>query len=700
MASGSFSNYFISGNDYYALIVDWSSTPTTSSNSSVVKATVKLKVYSLNINARTDNYVTINGKTYYFDSAAINRSSPGTITLGTVTSSAIAHNSDGSKSITIKAGFKLQATISGTYYGTVTASKSVTLDKIPRAATLDSAPNFTDEGNPVIKYSNPAGSAVTTLRACISTDGSTDDLAAYRDISKTGSSYTFNLTSAERTALRNACANAKSMTVYFYVMTVLGGETYRSRLAKTLTITNAAPTLSPTVVDGNSTTKALTGDSSKFVKGYSDAAFTVGASAKKGATIKSTRVTCGAISSTASSGTLQDVLSAKFVVTATDSRGYTATQTLTKTLIDYVKLSCKMDVGSPTADGKMVLVLSGNYFNGSFGAVTNTLTLQYRVSTDGGSTWGGWQAVTATKSGSTYTATVNITGLDYRTAYTFQAQAVDRLRTVTTAAQTVKALPVFEWGADKFVHNTNLYMAENGYGGGMIYGVLPDGQTFVGNVQPVSESGNCVIGWGNYDRGAGNTHLYAGDTVDMFIDGVSDHVFRARNTNGHMLINKGGYDDANSDTYLYGNDVGVRTNGSLLVTSPDAGLSSRAYGVNKVLWSGEWYMSGTQTATLSEAISAQPHGIVLLWSAYSGGAAQNNTFLAHFVPKHFATYNGSGGYGMNFPMFTTKFGRMASKYLYVSDTTLKGHADNTYTYDGTEYDVANNNWVLRNVIGV
>ena len=78
-----------------------------------------------------------------------------------------------------------------------------------------------------------------------------------------------------------------------------------------------------------------------------------------------------------------------------------------------------MTVSNPTASGACTLTITGNYFNGSFGAPSNTLTVQYKIDC------GSWTTATATKKGNTYTATVNLTGLDYTQTYTFQARAVD-----------------------------------------------------------------------------------------------------------------------------------------------------------------------------------------------------------------------------------------------------------------------------------
>lgn len=125
-------------------------------------------------------------------------------------------------------------------------------------------------------------------------------------------------------------------------------------------------------------------------------------------------------------------------------------------------------------------------------------------------------------------------------------------------------------------------------------------------------------------------------------------------------------------------------------------VNGRQYGVNKVLWSGAWYMNGSQTATLSEAVSAQPNGIVLVFSRYQDGVAQDWGFESFFVPKYVvATHAAQGSY-----FSSNQNGRPWSKYIYISDTTLKGNDDNTN--DG-EFDgryLFSDYCVLRYVIGV
>ena len=400
------------------------------------------------------------------------------VTVGTLTET-VSHNSDGSGTCYIygKIAGPSGTSMEGTY---VSGTETATLDTIPRQAVLTSATNFNDEENPAITYTNPLGAAVPSLQVGISLDSSSDCEIAYRDVDKTAGTDTIDLTEAERNILRAAVTDGNSRTVWIYLRTRIGETYYYSPLSKTLTIKNPNPTISPTITDSNSTTVALTGNSSKLVRYFSNAAITIGASAVKQATIESQKVTCGNKVLTAD-GTINAVESNSFVFTATDSRGNTATKTVTPAFVEYVKLTCSLGNNMPDGDGEMAVKVSGNYFNGSFGSKSNSLNVYYRYKTSSGS-YGSWQAMTVTKSGNTYTATANVTGLDYQQAYVFQAYAKDALATVESVEKSVKASPVFDWGESDFKFNVPVYdefgaLIGNGlaaYNGGGDAGIDPN----------------------------------------------------------------------------------------------------------------------------------------------------------------------------------------------------------------------------------
>lgn len=408
------------------------------------------------------NYtININGSTYtgtidYYDGSSTVALKSGSLTAQ--------HNADGSKSISYS--FSVTSLDINYLTGSASASGSMVLTKIPRAATIQTAPNFTDEQNPTITYSNPAGNAVSSLQACI-TDANGGGYVGYRDISKTGTSYTFNLTDAERTALRKATPNSNTFTVKFYVRTKIGETYYYSSLTKTMTITNAKPTVTFSAVDAAGFGD-VTGDKTKIaIKGISNLKYTITATGNKHATIKSYSVTNGSVTKSSASDTFWGVTTPKISYTVTDSRGNTTTGSYSFTMVNYVKLTCSLDVEPPTTAGAMNFTISGNYFNGNIGATANTLTVWYRYKTNSGS-YGSWTALTATKTGNTYKATKNISGLNYLNSYTVEACAEDEIYKDTNSygavyseAIKVKTTPVFDWGEEDFNFNVPVSIEGN-----------------------------------------------------------------------------------------------------------------------------------------------------------------------------------------------------------------------------------------------
>lgn len=406
--------------------------------------------------------IIINGKTVFNQSVFIGVNGPGYAGLAAGTTT-IAHNNDGTKTFSFSISQKMDIVYSGVSIGTLTGSGTGTLNTIPRSATITSAPNFTDEENPVLKYSNPAGTNAT-LEAAIFMPDALTSLAGYRTISNTGTSYTFNLTDAERTKMRQLSANTNSLNVRFYLKTTLGGQTYSTYTTKTLTIVNANPTISATATDNSSEQIiALTGGN-KLIKYYSSVNVSMQATALKSATITSYKITCGSQNITSASGTFTEVESGSFVFTVVDSRGNIATQTITKDIIDYIKLTCNLDAKNPNAEGEMNFSVSGNYFNSSFGAADNALTIQYRYKANE-EEFGDWiDASLPTLSGNTYSCNTTVTGLNYMNAYTFQARAIDKLNTIESSTSTVKAIPIFDWSSNDFNFNVPVHFAQGATG--------------------------------------------------------------------------------------------------------------------------------------------------------------------------------------------------------------------------------------------
>ncbi len=487
--------------------------------------------------------VVIDGTTYTGKvKVSLDESDSQTFASGTAV---INHANDGTKTFTCTAEQVFNLTLnSGKYLGTYSGEGEYTLDRIPRAAKITTAPNFNDEANPTIDYSNPAGNVVTTLQACISLDGTTDNIA-YRNLSKTGTSYTFELTEEERNVLRNATTTANSRRVTFIVKSVIGGVTYTEKLETTLTIVNANPVIEETIVDTNAATIALTGSNGILVANFSNAQVAFGDSALKGADIVTRKVTCGN-KTLYSDGTMNGVESGTFTFVVTDTRDNATTKTVTMPFVAYVKTSCSIGNEIPDAVGNMTVTAEGSYFNGSFGAVENSLTVQYRKKVYGGM-WGDWANMGITLNGNAYTASAQLTGLDEKTTYVFQTRATDRLMEVSSAEKSVKATPVFDWGKEDFVFNVPVDFKGGAWSGGSKY-------MTVDALHPV---GSVVL---MYDS-TSPAEIYGG-TWELFRRSYAYHSIIATNTSDPI-----GFFTAADDTTAYtlfvsisGNTLKIRYN--------------------------------------------------------------------------------------------------------------------------------------------
>lgn len=392
-----------------------------------------------------NGYVNIDGARRWTQTSDVQLRNGTTMASGTLT---ITHNADGKRSFSADGG----ATIFN--YGTYqTGSGSWELPQIPRAATLTTAPNFTDEGNPTITYSNPAGSAVSSLKACIADINGQNLYAEYRDIPIDGTTYTFNLTEQERENLRWASINSPNLAVKFYVTTTIAGNTYYSTLDKIVNIVNANPTIEASALDIGASSTALTGDNKTIIKGHNYIEVSQTATSYKGASIKKQTISCGGQVINGASGTLENVDSGDVTFSATDSRGFTTTKTINLKVIDYIKLTCNLTASLPNALGEMTFNVKGNYFNGSFGATNNTLQVFYRIKKED-EDYSEWVEL-PTEDG--YNITARLTGLDYKAKYTLQAKAKDKVLEVLSAERVIKAIPVFDWSKDDFKFKVDVF---------------------------------------------------------------------------------------------------------------------------------------------------------------------------------------------------------------------------------------------------
>ncbi len=335
-------------------------------------------------------------------------------------------------------------------YGASSAVSAKTLG----GAIINSCPTITADAATVTFKPN-----VTVYDASYSyyvsiCNGSTEYLALTARTWTTGTAdRTLTLTAAERTTLLTAMASIKSFTATIKVVTKSGttqiGSTSTTTCTVQTTSANSAPTMGAfTFKDGRSTTVTVTGNDQLFIQGYSWLYVTpAAATAKNGASIVSYAATCNGVTASNTTGeqinlsTIAKSGSLDVVVTATDSRGYTVSNTQKITVIAYAKPKVSSVSLRRTNDIEAEMQLT---FNGSISPITvsgtqkNSLKyVQYRYKLTSASSYGSYTSILAsvTQSGTSFSfSNLELCSLDANSSYDFHLYIRDQLNTLSAVS--------------------------------------------------------------------------------------------------------------------------------------------------------------------------------------------------------------------------------------------------------------------------
>ena len=375
-----------------------------------------------------------------------------TICEGTVW---IEHNADGSKK-----NMAISATLdfaSGTYSpGDFNLSGTMDLVTIPRASSI-TAVDANIESATTININRASSGFRHTIT--YSFQGLTGTIATKTSDTSVG----WSIPSSFYAKIPNSKTGTVTLTCYTY-----NGDTHIGTKTTTFTITaseaKCKPTVSATLIDANSATVALSGNNAKLIKYKSTAKITPTATAKNSATVS--KITVNGYTLNGSYISFENVQSETFTVVVTDSRGYTNTVELKPIIIQYIPLSVSAKFERLTQTSSQVKVTySGNYYNGSFGSTSNTLTLVWKWREQGQTEWQNGGTLTATINQNTFSGQTTLSTsqqFDYREAYEFILYVTDKLGTIP-AQDTVKiGETYFDYGVDangnNYVNfNANLY---------------------------------------------------------------------------------------------------------------------------------------------------------------------------------------------------------------------------------------------------
>ncbi|MBO7252713.1 MAG: hypothetical protein J6V25_08810 [Oscillospiraceae bacterium] len=431
----------------YRLQIAWEVTSqSVANNTSSVTARVQLvstgSSYTINSSATKNGSLTINGTKYSFTfTASLSGNQTKTIYTKSVT---VSHNSDGTKTCAFSATAGINVTLSGTYYGNVTASGNGTFDTIARASSISS----------VTSSVSVNGTNTCTVAIDRKSSSFTHTVVfSFGSYSKSNTGVGTSTSYAIPTSWLNAIPSATSGTAKVTVTTYSGSTKIGSAVSKNFTITvpsTVVPTISAVTIA--ETVSGINAQFGGFVQGKSKAKVTITAAGALGSTMTAYKTTVDGKSYTGSApttGILSTSGSRTVSITVTDSRGRTASTTRTITVIAYAapKINTFTAIranGLGAADDNGTMALARIQF--SISAVNNKNTKSYTIAykPKSSDTW------TTAASGSVYAYDSNMllnNNLDINTSYDLRLSVTDFFGTVTANTEVATAFTLMDFNA-------------------------------------------------------------------------------------------------------------------------------------------------------------------------------------------------------------------------------------------------------------
>ena len=395
--------------------------------------------------------VTVNGATVSgSNTIGISANSSKELASGSTT---IKHNADGTKTFSFSFSQQFDITFNGSWVGTKSGNGTGTLTTIPRASSISCAASANIGSSITINIGRASSNFTHTLTYGF---GSLSGTIATKTAS---TSVSWTIPDNFYTAIPNSKSGICVISCSTYNGNTLIGSNICKFTAQTVEA-NCNPTLSPTLEDTSNNSINLSGNKNKMIKYYNWIAYTIGAAARKSATIKSVSLINAGNKYTQASGILNRRTEDNvFIFSAIDSRGYTTTKTITMPMVDYIPLTANSEAEialDTSTTSKATLKISGKYWSGNFGATTNTLQVKYRYNTTGDEfTEADWKTTTATidTANNTYSATVAISGLNYKDTVYVQGWVKDKTDPIETQTYVLRTIPVFDWSDTDFNFN-------------------------------------------------------------------------------------------------------------------------------------------------------------------------------------------------------------------------------------------------------
>lgn len=649
--------------------VGWSMELTSASNGRIIS------------NALKAWKVVINGLTYsgsnFID---IGNNATKTLASGQET---ISHNSDGNKTFSYSFSQEFNITFAGVQVGTKSGSGQVQLETLHKAATFTTRESAVI-GEPIkLTFSNLSSRDIYSYTLSYSFEGKYEQSVALNPVA--GNSYTFTLPLSVADYIPNALSGELTISCTTYKEgAYLGSITKRI----TATVPEYWPSIDlVTFVEANASVAAS--GVGGFVQNVSKLKVNITASGVYGSTIKSIKSEFQGKTYTGAEWTSQTIVlhgEHSIQVTITDSRGRTQSGPKKLTVIPYELpwiesfQASRVDTsGNFDDDGTRVRAPIKYGFDSLSGKNKVDLKIEYKRSID--TSYSTLWSVTGHTSGSTTALPTANISTDYQ--YDLRLTLTDIVGSKVTYGATVPSGAVI------------LDLKADGKGIAFFKTSTKDGVEIPGELP--------------------------GSPIELTLEASANDL----TTPGYYVavsaaiaktVAKLPIDEVNEPFSIEVRRVGATGNLKQTLHAPSIGIWERTTdsqgawngdwyclfaGPGRLLWSGSSLMNSTSPINLAKPIRRQANGIVLVFSRYADGAAQNYLFSCHYVPKQLIFINnGQAEYATVFNMSTTLFDYLSNKYLYIADTYIRGHADNSAS--GTKNGITFNNgqFALKYVIGV
>lgn len=616
--SGSYT-YAVPGMQSQVVIaMSWTATQNVAANTSTVTAHASLQhkgsgaIYASGAKPWT---ISING-TKTSGSASISGGANSTNTLGSATAT-VPHNANGTKSFTLSFAINFGGVhwgATGANVSAVGCSNAFTLNTIPRESTFASISNIT-LGQTVSINIASHGNFTHNIQALI---GSTS-IGGWTGLAGGVNTITFDDTATA--AIANALGTETSLQLS-WIMSTNSGTTQIGGIAHgTSTVSLPASELAPsvgtfTVSEGNAGV-AESVKTGSYIQGVSQLKFNVsGSSATHGATISSTSITFegqtyanGATSAPiVNSGTLSAV------ATVTDSRGQSASKTVSVNVVAYSQPQILTAIAMRTNSA------GGFQSDGQYCTVSYSVLASDLPFTDGANT-------VKLSIDSQVAGAANWTQVKTISSTTFKAEG-----TVTLGS---------------------------GYEGTQQYNIRLSVKDSAGGTNQVVitlDAAHVLMSWNKTQVGIGK--VAQNGTLDVLGDQYLE---------GNMNVT--GNTNLTGDLNITGNaSAKTLTVGGVSV---DPTIQSQLANSGKLVWSGALYPQAADSCHPSIPLSQTKLGWIIRWTYYLNGKPQNTNYCYTLIPNLPIPSTNTLVMTLSMPLVGTFF-----KQVYYVDDTIAGVAGN------------------------